>query len=165
MTRRSEKERLLTDVLGEESEARFQRSLLDETLRLARHRRRLRRTRPVIGVFAVMALIVTVAFWQRPVRPVTKPQPAALNYQLTLSQPLAPSQLISKRPFLAEQVMISQVAVGMIHTTKESGGYREVGDDELLELAPQPAALVRRGPFLVELVFIPTPRNADSHQN
>jgi hypothetical protein len=46
------------------------------------------------------------------------------------------------------------------------GGFREVGDDELLALAaPQTAALIRRGPHEAELVLVPAEERTSRREN
>jgi hypothetical protein len=164
MNRQTNKERLLTDVIGEESEAGFNEALLNETLRLARRRRVARRVRRICGSLAVVVAIASVVIGRTPRTPVSVPLPA-LNYQLTRSQPLPANSIVSTRPLAADQRVVSTAVAGVIETTVTNGAYHEVGDDELLALAPQPAALVRRGPGEAELVFVTPPDAEDSHQN
>ena len=165
MIRRTDQERLLTDVLREEDGAGFHAALLGETLRLARRRRQTRLLRRVGGVFAVIAVTATIAIWRRPHVPVMEARPPAQNYQLTLSQPLPASCVVSSHPLRADQVVVSTVASSVIQTTTTGGLYRVLGDDELLALAPLPAALVRRGPHEVELVFVSPPAETGGQQN
>ena len=152
MNRRTDQERLLTDVLREEAAGDFHDALLGETLRLARRRRRVRLARRVGGVFAILAVTATITLWRRPHPPVLEARPPAQHYHLTLSQPPPASCLVSSHPLRADQVVVSTLASSVIRTT--TGRYQVLGDDELLALAPVPAALVRRGPHEVELVFV-----------
>ena len=163
MNRRTDQERLLADVLREETGDGFQEALLGETLRLARRRRQVWLARRVGGVFAILAVTAAVAVWRRPHAPVQEARPPAPHYQLTLSQPLPASCVVSSRPLRAEQVVVSTPAGSVVHTT--TGHYRVLGDDELLALAPVPAALVRRGPYEAELVFVSPPAEAEEQQN
>lgn len=163
MTRRTDEERLLTDVLGEEAGAGFHEALLGETLRLARRRRQLRLAQRVGGAFALIAVTAAIAIWRRPHAPVLEARPPAPHYQLTLSQPLPASCVVSSRPLRADQVVGSTFASSVVHTT--AGRYQMLGDDELLALAPQPAALVRRGPHEVELVFVSPPAETGGQPN
>ena len=160
MNRRSDQERLLADVLGEESGADFHAALLDETLRLAQRRRQVRLARRVAGVCVLVAVTATLAFWRRPSAPVLETR---LPYELKLSQPLPAGCVVSSRPLPADQVVGSTLLSSVVHTT--TGLYRVLGDDELLALAPVPAALVRRGPHEVELVFVSPPAETGGRQN
>lgn len=153
MNREPENERLLTDVLSEAAPADFREALLGETLRLARQRRQFRQARRVCGVLAVLAVAAIVIVRSLPQRSV-KPQPSSASYQLVRSQPLSAGQIVVTRPFAPQQIVASVETASVVHTTPDSGGFREIGDDELLAIAPQPAALVRRGPHEVELVLV-----------
>ena len=163
MNRRTDQERLLADVLREETGDGFHEALLDETLRLARRRRQVRLVQRVGGVFAILAVTTAIAIWQRPHAPVMVFHPPAPQYRLTLSQPLPASCVVSSRPLRTDQVVVSTLASRVVHTT--AGRYQVLGDDELLALAPQPAALVRRGPHEVELVFVSPPAETGGQQN
>ncbi|MFO1487781.1 MAG: hypothetical protein U1F65_04815 [Verrucomicrobiota bacterium] len=157
MNRRTDNERLLAEVLADESGAGFHEALLAETLRHVRRRRQWRRARRIGGALALVVGI-GIAVWPRTARRVT-PAPEiagrpAATYQLVVSHPLLHGQLVTTSPGATEQVLSNVMTPGMVHTT--SGGYHEVGDDELLALAaPQTVALVRRGPHEAELVFLP----------
>ena len=153
MNKRTDQERLLTEVLREESGAEFHEALLGETLRLARRRRRIRLAQRVSGALAVVAVIAAIAVGRIPRVPVLTPTPAR-NYQLTLSQPLPAASIVSTRALSSDQIVVSAAVASIVKTTTTSGGYDILGDDELLALAPQPAALVRRGPREVELVLV-----------
>lgn len=163
MIRRTDQERLLTDVLQEETGDGFHEALLGETLRLARRRRQVRLVQRVGGVFAILAVTAAITVWRRPHTPVLEARPPAPAYRLALSQPLPTSCVVSSRPLRADQVVVSTLASRVVHTT--AGRYQVLGDDELLALAPQPAALVRRGPHEVELVFVSPPAETGGQQN
>jgi len=167
MTGPNNKEELLADVLAEASETGLHEVLLGETLRLARRRRHFRRAQRVSGVLAVATAIVALTYWQVPRTPdsVQVQQPVAQSFQLTRTQILPPDSVVSTQPFAADRMVTSTTLVGVVRTTADSGGYRVLGDDELLALAPEPAALVRRGTREAELVFVPLPAAGDSHQN
>ena len=166
MNRRTDKERLLADVLADESGNGFREALLDETLRHVRRRRQWHRARRIVGALALV-VVIAIAVWpartSRGAKQAIASSPVA-NYQLVISQPLLPGQIVTSSPIAVEQVIASVVTVGMIQTI--GGGYHEVGDDELLALAvPQPVALVRRGPHEAELVFLPPPVEPAPQQN
>ena len=167
MTGPNDKEELLADVLAEAPEAGFHEKLLGETLRLARRCRHFRRAQRVSGVLAVATAIGALTYWQTPrtLETVRVQQPVAQSFQLTHTQILRPDSVVSTQPLAADRMVTSTALIGVVRTTADSGGYRVLGDDELLALAPEPAALVRRGPREAELVFVPSPADEDSHQN
>jgi len=158
MNRRTDQEELLAAVLAEESQAGFSDALLGETLRLARRKRQWRQARRSSGVVALL-LVVGFGVWQSKPRgkqtiQLAQPPSASTPYQLIVSQPLAEAQLVVTQPLGAESLVVAGFATPTIHTY--DGGFREVGDDELLALAaPQTAALIRRGPHEADLVLIP----------
>ena len=90
-------------------------------------------------------------------------RPPAQHYQLTLSQPLPASCVVSSRPLRADQLVVSTLTSSVVHTT--AGRYRVLGDDELLALAPRPAALIWRAPHEAELVLVSPPAETDGQQN
>jgi hypothetical protein len=166
MNRRTDHEELLADVLAEESQTGFGDALLGETLRLARRKRHWQQARRA-GMVAALLLLAGFGVWQNlprgkqtiaEVRPPVAPPP----YQLIVSQSLMKTQLVTTQPMAAESLLVVEVTAPTIRTY--DGGFREVGDDELLALAaPQTAALIRRGPHEVELVLIPLAEPSASH--
>jgi len=163
MNRRTDQERLLADVLREETEGDFHGALLGETLRLARRRQRIRIARRVGGVCALLALTATLAIWRRPPAPKPGTRPPAQHYELALTQPLPAGCVVPSQPLRADQIVVTTFASSVIHTV--SGIYRVLGDDELLALAPQPAALVRLGPHEAELVLVRPAAETGEQQN
>ena len=155
MNNRTDKEKLLAEVLAEASPADFRAALLAETLRLAHRRRLLRQTWQAVGVLALISLLaVLVAQQFSKLTPVAPPPLtttiAKRSYQLVRTQPLSASALISTRNQVSLAVPISKVTE--VATT--GGGFRSINDDELLAfLADKPAALIRTGPHSEELVF------------
>ena len=159
MNRRTDNERLLAEVLADESGKGFHEALLGETLRHVRRRRQWRRARRIGGVLA-LAVVIGIAVWPGKAPNVTPGQEIArrpvASYLLVVNQPLLPGQIVTTSPGVTEQVISSTMTLGMVRTT--SSGYHEVGDDELFALAaPQTVALIRRGPHEAELVFVPPP--------
>jgi hypothetical protein len=162
MSHLSENERLLKDVLADEAVDGFREALLSETLRHARNRKKGRQARRIGSVLVVLAA-ATLLIWRNLPQPRTRqPQPAfappPLNYQLTQTQPTPAPMLIETRPMSDRLVVSSLETANVIRTTATSGGFREIGDGELLALAPKPAALVRRSPHDAELIL---PKSAD----
>ncbi len=152
-----EKRSLLTEVVGEGLPVNFREALLEQTLHLARRRRRFRQARRATAFLAVLADL-SVVVWRslppRPAHPAVLPQ----HFALVRTRPLPGTALIQSRPLSAAIVVRSVPASAIIATTTFKPVLREVSDDELLALAaPNPAVLVRRGPHLAELVFANSP--------
>ena len=166
MNQRTDNERLLADVLTPEAGSGFSADVLAGTLHGVRRRRRVRQVRRLA---AMIVLLTGVAFafnhlFQRETKPeLTRSAPT--SYQLVVSRALAPGQIVGTRALAPDQWVTSTVVAQRVQTT--SGGFGEIGDDELMALAaPQVVALVRRGPHEAELVFVPArAENSDSHQN
>jgi hypothetical protein len=147
-------ERLLADALADEAPAGFREALLDSTLRLARRRRRIRQVRQGVVVLAMLGL-AAIFFWRNlPQRPAGMLS-AAARCGTIRTQPLPASALVATKPFPPDRLIVSVTTAEVVQTTPLSGGFRVLNDDQLLTLvAPRPAALVRRGPQLEELVFV-----------
>jgi len=147
------KERLLADVLGEGLSADFRTGLLDETLRLARRRRRVRQLRGVASALAVLAALGVLVWLRIPPGRAPAGLPAK-PYTLVRTQPLPPAAWVETVPLPASSIVAS-VETGHIVLTAEAGvRVRDLTDDELLAMVPKPAALVRFGPHSAELVFV-----------
>ncbi len=151
MNRKTDNERLLAEVLSHEPAQGFTEALLVETLRAVRRRQQWRRARRIGGGLALV-VVLGLALWPASIHRVA-PKTA---YQLVVSQPLLPGQLVTTSRGATEQVSSSALALVTVRTA--NGGYHEVGDDELLALAaPQIVALVKRGPHEAELIIVPPP--------
>jgi len=168
MNRPTDQEGLLADVLAEEAREGFSAALLAETLRLARRKRQWRQVRRG-SVVAALLLLAGLGIWQslpraKPPTAIAPPPAAPASYQLIVSQPLLESQMVATQPLAAESTFVANVMTPTIRTY--GGGFREVGDDELLSLAaPQTAALVRRGPHEAELVLVPVVERSSWQEN
>jgi hypothetical protein len=154
----SDNESLLADVLAENTPADFRETLLVETLRLARRRRRFRQARRA-SVLLVALGMLAVLIWQNvPQHSATVPLSAKAggqSYQLIRSEPLPVSALVATRPPAAGQLIASVETAGVVETMAGSDNFRVINDDELLALAsPRPAALVRLGPHSERLIFV-----------
>jgi len=167
MNKRTDHERLLADVLAPEADSGFSSALLSQTLHAARRQRRNRQVRRYGGAVAVLltATLLVSSYLRRAVKPEQSGLPPQLSYQLVVSQPLSANQLVGTRPLAQHQMVFSAFTADEVRTA--AGGFREVGDDELMALAsPQVVALVRRGPHEAELVFVSAPPvDSDSRQN
>jgi len=165
MTRRTDNERLLTDVIAGESDAAFHEALLGETLRLARRRRRFRQTRHVVVVVAVISGLAALV-WQSLPPGVVTPELGHGSYTLIHTQPLPASSLVTTRPLSADLLVASATTANVIETLPDSGLFREIGDDELLAmLAPRVAALIRHGPHNAELIVLEPAGRDLPHRN
>jgi ferric-dicitrate binding protein FerR (iron transport regulator) len=146
-------EQLLADVLGEGAAEDSREGMLDETLHLARRRRRFRQVRNAASALALLTalgLLVWLPFpsARRPAALPTKP------YTLVRTQPLPPAAWVETRPFPASSIVASARTDHIVVTAEAGTRVRDLTDDELLALAPQPAALVRFGPHSAELVLV-----------
>ncbi|MEO6568119.1 MAG: hypothetical protein ABIO94_05095 [Opitutaceae bacterium] len=151
MNQHPEEENLLDDVLAEAAPADFRAALLADTLRLASHRRRSRQIRRGVGAATALALGIFLSW-----RGLSPPSASIELYESVRTHPLAESALVRTHSFDGEVHTGSQPTVATIRTAAEREGFRFVDDDELLALAwPRPAALVRIGPEMQTLIFLP----------
>jgi hypothetical protein len=164
MNPRTDKERLLADVLHAEPDAEFGSNVLTETLRGVRRQRRVRQ---VQHYSLALAAIMVVTFFstqllRQPTAPGLANSPKPLTYQLVATQPLPAGQIAATRAFVPDQP-VTTASVSLIET--DIGGFGEIGDDELISLAaPNVVVLVRRGPHEAELVFVSAPAEGSSTQ-
>jgi hypothetical protein len=158
MNRPTDNERLLDDVLSEAAPADFREALLAETLRLAGRRRRWRQTRRAAVLLVALGLLAGLVRQNQPQPPATLPPVAkagAKSYQIIRTEPLPINAMVTTQPMVAGQLVASVETVGVVETMAGSGGFRVIGDDELLALvSPRPAALVRLGPHSEQLFFV-----------
>jgi hypothetical protein len=151
MNRQTDNERLFSDALADAGPPGFRESMLGETLRLARRRRhfhQLRRGGVALGIVALLAVCL---------RPRTAPHSPTIvktpaDYIIVETHPLSANALVTTQPFTAA-IVASVPTTSIIATAQAGDGLRELTDDELLALAPAPAALVRTGPHSAELVL------------
>jgi hypothetical protein len=149
-----DKERLLADVLADESADGFREALLTKTLGLVRRRRRSRQAWRAASALALVAGLGVL--WWRGLAPHTvAPEKPGDGYALVLSVPLPAAALVSTQPLAASLIVASRTNAEVVQTASSSATPREINDSELLALVGQkPAALVRLGPHLAELVFV-----------
>ena len=150
MTKFSDGDSLLEDVLAENVSPDFRAVLLGETLRRARRRRYARRAGRACAVLSVLGLF---GWWNLPVRAPASKMPLA-NYEEIHTRSLPPSALIATQPLNAELYIVSLPTVTRVSTKANRGDYRFINDDELLAMAPQPAVLIRVGPGSQQLIFV-----------
>ena len=165
MNQRPDKERLLAEVLSAEPDAEFSANVLTETLRGVRRQRRVRQVRRYGMVLAAVVAVTFVSsqLLRRPAQPTRAELPKPPGCQLVFTQPLIPSQLTETRLFSPDQPVVTTTSVNLVETT--TGGFGEIGDDELISLAaPKVVALVRRGPHEAELVFVSSSTEDSSTQ-
>jgi hypothetical protein len=151
---------LLADVLGEGIPADFREGLLHETLRWARRRRRFRQARQAGSVLALL-IGLGLLFWHRLPSNVRLSSFPTKPYALVRTQPLPPEAWVATRPLPPARLVVSARTGNIVVTAKANVPIHEISDDELLALAPGPAALVRYGPHSAELVFV---SRADQHE-
>ena len=155
MNHEPDNEQLLADVLAEAAPTGFRESLLGETMRLARRRRRWRQTRraaALLVVLGLLAVLVRQNFPPHPLAPIPVAKVQVKSYELIRTQPLSAGAIVVTQPLSADRLVASVATAEMVQTG--SGGFRVINDDELLTLvSPRPAALVRLGPHSEQLVF------------
>lgn len=162
----AETKKLLTEVLAEATADEFRASLLEETLRLTRRRRGLRRA----GRAGVACLTLVAIAWfawdvlssqssrrsMTATRVISKPGCTIIN-----TVPLPANALISTQ-LLGAGALVASAPGGAIVNTSRGAGFRVIDDEELLALAaPRRAALLRTGFDSQELIFLTPsePRN------
>ena len=153
MNERGHNVRLLADVLSEGVPADFPQGLLNEMLRLARRRRRIRQVRNAASALAVLAGLGLLVWHQIPSRQGISTSLANV-YAVVHTQPLPPEAWVQTKPFPASSTVASVRTDKVIITAQASSPVREINDEELLALVPEPAALVRYRPHSAELVFV-----------
>jgi hypothetical protein len=156
MNRKADNE-LLDDVLAEAAPENLRETMLGETLRFVRRRRRFRQTRNMTGIFIALALL-GIFIWQRdlsrkPIAAVpSTPKLIEKSYTLVRTRPLPSNEIVATHSLPGEQFFSSAQAVEIVQTT--TGNFRVIDDEELLALvASHPAILVRTGPQSEKLVF------------
>lgn len=172
MSRPSDREALLVDVLAEAESPDFRTSLLGETLRLARRRRRVRRAQ-LATIFATAVLVAGIFVWRAAPRPPvvslasspSTPPALAASYAVIRTQPLPAETIVRTQPLSAERLVGSFASIATIRTQPDETALRIIDDAELLALvAPRPAALIRVGPQTQELVFGDTAEQPGSRE-
>jgi len=150
MNDHADKERLLSDVLAEETS--FREALLENTLRLARRRRHARQARQT---FLSLALLLGVSFLaRRALTPPGRSSEPAKAYVVVRTQPLPQQALMHTHALPASSLVASIPPINILTTAGAGYRVREIDDEELLALAkPTPVVLVRYSPHQAELVF------------
>ena len=154
MSQAGDKERLLADVLADESAAGFREAMLSETLGLVRRRRRARQAwRAVWGLALLAGLGVLV--WRALLPSAVAPGTGERSYAVVRSRPLPAQALVVTQPLASSRILGSVSTAQLVLTATSRGNVHEIDDGELLALlGPKPAALVRRSPHWAELVFV-----------
>jgi len=153
MSRATDQQRLLADVLAEAEPTGFRAALLGETLRLAARRRQSRRLQRATAALAILCLVGTLVWrFLLPGQGILAPKSASCV--IVRTELLPPAAIVRTQPFAADRIVVSIASVDVIHTTLISGRFRKIDDDELLALVARPAALVRVGPNSAKLIFL-----------
>lgn len=173
---KTDREKLLEDVLAEAAPPDFREALLGESVRLVR-RRRLCRARNVAAMVALLGVLGIFVWPKRPasspialapqvvpIAPAPHPLPLvsapivptpsapALAYTLIDSQPFSTASIITTQPFGSVPALDSAATVAIVQTT--FGNYHDIGDEQLLALtSDHPALLVHLGPHSEKLIF------------
>jgi hypothetical protein len=147
-------ERLLMEVLAEGSDPRLREALLAQSLQLVRRQRKFRQARRVTSVMAGFIGLLLLVSRFVPLAPNGSP-PSAKPYNLVRSQPLPANALVQTTPHFLPDFISSKKQVAIVVTSSTVHGFRDLDDDQLLELAaPSSVVLVRHGPHEAQLVFV-----------
>src|SRR5262245_48042795 len=152
MSNEPKHKRLLADVLAEQSDRDFRDAMLGQTLRLARRRRVVRKTRRAAVSCALIAgLIVIGSHLRLPDRPRLVPAPR--SYTLVETQPLAPTAtIVTANQPIATLITTTPLAT-VVTTDSANFEFHQLTDDELLALAPAESLLIRHPDHSAELLF------------
>ena len=156
MSAKGHNQEFLDEILAEGRQAGAREMLFDDTLRLVRGRRRVRRIRRAALTMAILAAVGWLFWRPAPTKPVLAELPKP--YRLVRTQPLAQTSLVATEPFAAASIVSSAPNAVLVATVPSQHLAREIDDDDLLALAgPRPAVLIRLGPDSADLVFTPPP--------
>jgi len=155
--RENDDEGLLRDVFGEAAPASLREAMLGESLRMVRHRHKIRRVGRATAWLVALGLAVVLIRQSASRHPdvFSKATPAMVgrSYTLVRSQPLLPAAMVATRPLSSGQFIGATVFAGIVRTRPD--GFRVINDDELLALlSPRPCALIQVGPNSERLVFV-----------
>jgi hypothetical protein len=161
MSRPTDRNQLLADVLADAEPTGFREALLVETLRLVGRRRRVQRFRRIS--VAVAALGVIFAFAWEFLLPGHRANRSSIASHFSVRTTAFPASAVVRTQALAsDRIVVSIATVALVHTTPTSGSFRTIDDDTLLACAaPRSAVLVRVGPHAEELILL-TPDAATS---
>ena len=133
MNQPRDQERLLADVLAEESAAGFREALLSETLGLVRRRHRVRQAWRAASALVLIAGL-GVMVWRILPPTAVAPGTAGRGYEVVVSQPLPPAAVVLSQPFAADRIVASVRNAEVVQTSPSRGIVREIDDGELLAL-------------------------------
>jgi hypothetical protein len=153
MSKARHHERLLADVLAQERDLGQPADLLNLTLRLVRRRRRVRKVRQAAGSLVLLVGLLLLV-WRFALPPAKIPFAARKAYTLVRTRPLPGNAFVETKPFPLTDIIHSSSNAEVIGTSTARRDFRELNDDQLLDLAgPASVVLVRHGPHNAELVF------------
>jgi hypothetical protein len=152
MSRESDRDSLLRDVLAEGASSGTRELWLSESMRMSRRRRVQVRTRAAIATLAVAAVSALLALRLAPKR-LIESLPVQGSVMLISTQPLAGNALVATRPLDAGHFVLSAVNATVILTSRNE--FRTISDSELLAFVlPRAAILVRADRGSERLVFV-----------
>jgi hypothetical protein len=152
MSRDSDRECLLRDVLAEDASSEPRSRWLTESIRLARRRRIQRRTRAAIATLGVIA-VFTLLSWRPWSNQSAETRPFSNALRIVVTRPLPAKACIQTQLLDSARFVRSTMNATIIGTSP--GQFRAISDSELLAFAyPRPAILVRVDPSTETLVFV-----------
>ena len=144
---------LLNDLWGDAAPQSFRAGMLARLLREAelRRQRRRRNHRWLIVACALIAIAMVARFFPRSMH-VT---PTGMDLLVVHSAPLNHSMLVDTQAGTVGIIHSLSSSIAVVETLPAEKLFEYIGDEKLLALlADRPAALIRRGPFDSELVFV-----------
>jgi hypothetical protein len=146
-------EKLLADVLAEDTSGYSHESLLQKTLLFAKRRRQVRALKRGAGLVTLVGLVVGF-LWKNPQTEHVLGSVKPSSFVLIRTQPLPASAIIKTRQLAANGLVASHTSVKIVHTDVHGDGLRLLTDRELLAmLDSRPVVLVQVGPGASELIF------------
>lgn len=146
-------ERLLADVLAENTSGDPRGSMLEKTLLFAKRRREVRALKRGAGLLTLVGLVVAF-LWKNPQTERTLGSGKPSSFVLIRTQPLPASAIVRTRQLAANALVASYPSVKIVHTDVRGEGLRLLTDRELLAmLDSRPVVLVQVGQGASELIF------------
>ena len=157
-----EQDRLLDDVLRNESYVAFRAELHQKSLAEFRRQRWVKTRSRFLALAACVPVILCLYLFLTP-RPVTTPKPQAVVATIR-SKPLLKDQIITTARLTATlvatipqdlQLTFPADRIEIVRTGLQLESFATISDEQLLDLFPgRPIALVTRGPGTKMLVFL-----------
>jgi hypothetical protein len=145
---------LLDDLLEDVASREFRASVLDQTLRAARQRKRVRQQNIALIAAACVAIFAFILWKAREPLIVLNPAQRPVS-TIVRSKTLNPPQVVRAKLGGVEMVSSSASTFTPVETRASEPFYTEIDDAQLFALlVGKPVALVHRGPNQGQLIFL-----------